>query len=114
MTESVEAARRPDHELSPNERVRVVTESGSIYHIATHGIVAGLLESTVEVIRSEDSEAPTQETLEKAAILGDYAVSKIFLGEPLQVIGLDAVTSERRNYRTSPVLEITKVEDSKE
>ncbi len=101
--------------LTPGDRFRVATESGTIYEIDVGTVVHGLLSSKVHryPLESDDQQALPGMTVEDASVFvakAPYA-GRVALGNRIEIIGINAETQERVTLRTSPVVAISHIEE---
>ncbi|MDB5161456.1 MAG: hypothetical protein JWO96_836 [Candidatus Saccharibacteria bacterium] len=100
--------------LSPGDRVRVTTESGTEYDVEAHIVIKGILRSTVIRRPLERPDADIEEqVIEDAAILAPGRVRTIIVGESMELVGVGAA-NKPVDLRTTPVRQIIQLEDLQE
>lgn len=100
-------------ELKEGDQIRVVTEFGTIYDIDAQVVIDGLLMSTVtRQPVDQENRRVSKEVYEEASILGYHGVGRIVVGRSIEVVGLNAETRERADFKTTPVHSITQIESA--
>jgi hypothetical protein len=100
--------------IEPGQRIRLETQSGSIYEIDEIREEEGMIHTTIthHAAAQTGEEEPTK-TFNDAYIVSwpnddnPHSLRQIYPGSRLEVIGYDRATHERVDFMTTPVIRIS-------